>query len=195
MLSLDFPITYHADEIFTGIGPSDSADEPSLSARRLEHYLLEEQRHERVPLGVQPLAVNKATVQNYLPEVIQSVDSDAEATVGTMIEPEEEVCWGSFTTLTSTTSDGSSGPIRACNNNNDVDYLAEATEPRPLFPTPSSDQHISPSLARLGKTYVAPIESTHSLAGREFHLIAQDTGEHDLEIENIVRYAHNRSVI
>lgn len=188
---------YDAGETPTGIGPSNPADEPSLSSRRLEHYLSEEHRSERIALGVQPLGVNKATVQNYLPELIQSVDSNvsqAEATVGT-IEPDEGVCWGSFTTLASSTSDGSSGSIRACNDSIDGDCLAEATNSGPLLTTSSPDQHTGPSPARLGKPDVAPIKSEYALAGSESHLIAQDTAERDLELEGIVRYVYNRSVI
>lgn len=165
MIPLDFPATYDAEDIFTGVEPSDPVDEPPLSARRLGHYLSEEQSHECIALGVQPLGVNKATVQNYLPDIIQSVDSNesqAEATVGT-IEPDEEVCWGSFTTLTSTTSDGSPGPIRACNSNSDVDYLAEATNSGPVLPTTSSDQYIAPGSSEPGKADVTPIKSEHAL--------------------------------
>lgn len=177
MIPLDFPATYNAEEMPTGVEPSDPVDEPSLSSRRLGHYLSEEQSHESILLGVQPLGVNKATVQNYLPEIIQSVDSNesqAEATVGT-IEPDEGVCWGSFTTLTSTTSDGSPGPIRVCNNDGDVDYLDEATNSGPLLPTTSSDQYIAPGSAELGKADVAPIKSEHVL---------------DPELEAIVRGRH-----
>lgn len=213
MIPLGLPTAYNADEISPGIESSDSADELLLSARHLEHYLSEEHRHERIAVGAQPLAVNKATVHNYLPEILQSVDnvaSQAEATVGTIIEPDEGepeerepeegepdegVCWGSFTTLTSTTSDGSLEAIRVCDNNNDGDCLAGATDSRPLHPTPSLDQHIAPSLARLGKTDVAPKKSKHALAGSEFHLIAQDTGERDFELEGIMRYVDNKSII
>ncbi|KAL6910175.1 hypothetical protein GGI43DRAFT_3088 [Trichoderma evansii] len=203
--ALDLPATYNTYETHPGMGTSDSADEPPLSACHLEHYLSEEHRHERIALGEQPLTVNKATVQNYLPEIIQSVDnsaSQAEATVGTItepdegelneaepdeVEPDEGVCWGSFTTLTSTTSDGSLEAIRVCDNNNDGDCLAEATDSRLLHPTPSLDQHIAPSLARLGKTDATPIKSQRALTGNEFHLIAQDAGEQYLELDGIVR--------
>ncbi|KAM0512273.1 hypothetical protein ACHAPE_008968 [Trichoderma viride] len=191
MFPLDFPATYNADEIPTGVGPSDPVDEPLLSSRRLEQYLSEERRDERIALGMQPLGVNRATVQHYLPEIIQSMDnnaSQAEATVGTMepeVEPEEGVCWGSFTTLASTTSDGSSGPVTACKNENDDGYVAEAANSGPLPTTSSSDQHSSPGPTRLGKPYVAPKELQHALASTESHLIAQDTAECDFELENI----------
>lgn len=195
MIPLDFPVTYNTDEMPTGVGPTDPADEPLLSSRRLEPYLSEEHRNERITLGVQPLGVNRATVQSYLPEIIQSVDnnaSQAEATVGT-IEPEEGVCWGSFTTLASTTSDGSSGPITACNNNNDDENLAEAANPRPLPATPSSDQHTASSPARLPKQDAALVKLQHALAGSESHLIAQDTAECDLELEGIVSNLYKTS--
>lgn len=196
MIPLDFPATYNTDEIPTGAVPSDPVDEPLLSSRRLEQYLSEERRDERISLGMQPLGVNRATVQSYLPEIIQSVEnnaSQAEATVGTM-EPEEGVCWGSFTTLASTTSDGSSGPITACNNNKDDGYIAEAANSGPLPTTPPSDQHSSPGPTRPGKPYVAPRESQHALASNESHLIAQDTAECDLELQDALRYVHNRAI-
>ncbi|KAK1245489.1 hypothetical protein MKX08_005118 [Trichoderma sp. CBMAI-0020] len=195
MIPLDFPVTYDTDEIPPGLEPSDPADGPLLSSRRLEPYLSEEHRNERIALGVQPLGVNRATVQNYLPELIQNMDNDAsqaEATVGTM-EPEKGVCWGSFTTLASTSSDGSSGPITACNNNNNDDCITEAANPRPLPTTPSSDQHTAPSPERLGKLDVAPTEPQHALAGNEPHLIALDTAECDLELEGIVSKLYKTS--
>lgn len=182
MIPLDFPATYNSEEMPTGVEPSDPVEEPSLSSRRLGHYLSEEQSHERIVLGVQPLGVNKATVQNYLPEIIQSVDrneSQAEATVGT-IEPDEGVCWGSFTTLTSTTSDGSPGPIKVCNNNGDIDYSTEATNSGALLPTTSLDQYIAPGSAELGKAEVTPTMPEHAL---------------DPELEAIMRYVHNRLAI
>ncbi|PON25777.1 hypothetical protein TGAM01_v205214 [Trichoderma gamsii] len=191
MIPLDFPATYNADEIPTGVGPSDAVDETLLSSRRLEQYLSEERRGERIALGMQPLGVNRATVQHYLPEIIQSMDnnvSQAEATVGTMepeVEPEEGVCWGSFTTLASTTSDGSSGPVTACKNKSDDGYIAEAANSGPFPATPSSDQHSSPGPTRLGKPYVAPIQSQHALASNESNLVAQDTAECDLELEDV----------
>ncbi|KAL7921818.1 hypothetical protein ACQKWADRAFT_114684 [Trichoderma austrokoningii] len=186
-ISLDFPTTYSIDEIPPGVGPS-GPDEPLLSSRRLEQYLSDELRNERIALGLQPLGVNRATVQHFLPEIIQSVDNDAsqvEATVGTA-ETEEGVCWGSFTTMTSSTSDGSFGLVRACNNNNDDDSIAEPTNPGPLRTTTSSDQNAAPSPATLGKSDVAPIKPQRSLTSNEDHLIAQDTAERDLELEALV---------
>lgn len=201
MTLLDFPATYNTNEIWTGAGPWDPVDEPS---RHLEQYLSEERRDERIALGMQPLGINRATVQSYLPEIIQSVDnnaSQAEATVGTIepevepeVEPEEGVCWGSFTTLTSTTSDGSSGPITAYKNKNEDDYIVEATSSGSLPTTSPSDQHSSPGLARLDKPYEAPTKSQHALAGDGSHLIAQDTAECDLELEDIARCVHNRAI-
>jgi hypothetical protein len=204
MFPIDFPATYIADEIPTGVGPSDPLDETLLSSRRLEQYLSEERRDERIALSMQPLGVNRATVQHYLPEIIQNMDnntSQAEATVGTMepevepeVEPEEGVCWGSFTTLASTTSDGSSGPVTACENKNDDGYMAEAANSGPLPTMPSSDQHHSPGPTSLGKPYVAPIQSQHALASNESHLVAQETAECDLELEDAARYVHNRAI-
>ncbi|KAL7902749.1 hypothetical protein HDV64DRAFT_275098 [Trichoderma sp. TUCIM 5745] len=190
MILLDFPATYDASEISTVEGPWDPVDE---SSRRLEQYLSDERRDERIALGMQPLGVNRATVQSYLPEIVQRVDnnaSQAEATVGTIepeVEPDEGVCWGSFTTLTSSTSDGSSGPITAYKIKIEDDYIAEATSSGQLPTTSSSDQQSSPRLTSLDKRYEAPMKSQHALANDESHLIARDTAECDLELEDIAR--------
>ncbi|KAM0257348.1 hypothetical protein ACHAQJ_004435 [Trichoderma viride] len=191
MIPLDFPMMYTTDEPSTGIEPSDPAVESSsLSAFRLEHYLAEEHRHDRVALGIPPLGVNKATVKRYLPEVIQNMDSNAsqvDATRGTMTESDERGCQGSFSTLASTTSDGSLEPIGAYNNNGS-DYLAGAADT-----TSCSDQHMPPSLAGLGKTDMTPIKSEHALASSESHHMGSDTCEQDIELERFLIHHHKTS--
>jgi hypothetical protein len=193
MISLDFPTTNTADEPSTGIVSSDpDAESSSLSVLRLERYLSEEQIYERVALGMPPLGVNKATVKRYLPEIIQNMDSNAsrvEATRGTITESDERGCRRSVTTSTSTTSDGSLEPIGTCNSN-DNGYMAEASDLRLLHTTSSPNQHITPSLAGLGKTDMTSIKSEHLLASSESNQKSSDTCEQDDEVERALMYVH-----
>ncbi|KAL6699157.1 hypothetical protein J3F84DRAFT_346034 [Trichoderma pleuroticola] len=180
MTPLDLPNTYAAEDPSAGTQPSDDGDS-SLLGRRLERYLAEEHIHERLPLGLHPLGVNKATVKRYLPEIIQSVGSDAsqaEATLGATTDCEERDCRGSTTTLTCTTSDSSPEPIRAQDNKDATSVLL------PLISLSSYD--MIPRILEPDEADAAPVKPKHVQTSSESHLLGSDLCEEDLEVGRIL---------
>ncbi|UKZ80319.1 hypothetical protein TrVFT333_008077 [Trichoderma virens FT-333] len=183
MMPLDLPNTYTVEDPFAGTLPSDDgAESSSLSVLRLERYLAEEHYHERFPLGMHPLGINKATVRRYLPGIIQNVESDAsqaEATRGTVTDCDDRGCQGSTTTTaTSTPSDASPEPIRA----HDINDAASAL----LTLTPFSSHDMAPSLAGLSQTDVALVKPKDAPASNESHPINSETFDEDLEMGHIL---------
>ncbi|KAL6808826.1 hypothetical protein GGI42DRAFT_222944 [Trichoderma sp. SZMC 28013] len=180
MTPLDLPNAYAAEDPSAGTQPSDDGDS-SLFGRRLERYLAEEHIHERLPLGLHPLGVNKATVRRFLPEIIQNVDNDAsqaEATLGATTDCDERDCRGSTTTLTSTTSDSSPEPIRAHDNNDAASAL--------LFPTSFSSYDMIPRVLEPSQADVSLVKPKHVQTSSESHLLGSDICEEDLEVGHIL---------
>ncbi|KAL7912574.1 hypothetical protein GGI35DRAFT_255618 [Trichoderma velutinum] len=181
MTPLDLPYAYAAEDPSAGMQPSDDGDSSLLLGRRLERYLAEEHNHERLPLGLHPLGVNKATVKRYLPGIIQNVDNDAsqaEATHGATTDCDERDCRGSTSTLTSTTSESSQEPIRTHARNDTASALL------PLISLSSYD--MIPSFLEPSQTDVALVKPKHAPTSSESHLIGSDICEDDLEVGHIL---------
>lgn len=188
MMPLDLPNVDIAEDPSAGTQPSDEGDPSLLFGRRLERYLAEEHYHERI--GRHPLAVNKATVKRYLPEIIQSVDNDAshaEATQGATTDCDERDCRGSTATLTSTTSDSSPEPIRA------HDSKDAATVLLPLIASFSSYDMI-PRFLEPDEIDTALVKPKQGQTSSESRLLGSDICEEDLEVGQILMYVYNRLV-
>ncbi|KAL7944203.1 hypothetical protein V8C42DRAFT_83355 [Trichoderma barbatum] len=182
MMPLDLPSTITAEGPIAGTYPlNDSDDSSSLSVLRLERYLAEEHCHERLPLGVPPLGVNKATVKRYLPEIMQTMNSDAsqaEGTRGTITDCDERGCRESASPSTSTASDTSPEPLRA-HDSSDTDSA--------LLPLASfSNHYMAPGLVGLGQIDEALSKPERAPASSESHLIGSSTLEGDLETGHIL---------
>ncbi|KAH0525546.1 hypothetical protein TsFJ059_007896 [Trichoderma semiorbis] len=182
MIPLDLPNVDAAEDPSAGTQPSDESDSSLLLGRRLGRYLAEEHNHERVPLGLHPLGVNKATVKRYLPDIMQGVDNDAsqaEATQGATTDCEEGECRGSTTTLASTTSGSSPDPIKAHNNNDAATVLL------PLI-TSFSSYDMIPRFLEPDETDTALVKPKQGQTSSEFHLLGSDICEEDLEVGQIL---------
>ncbi|KAK4068045.1 hypothetical protein Trihar35433_6605 [Trichoderma harzianum] len=182
MMPLDLPNMDTAEDPSAGTQPSDEGDSSLLFGRRLGRYLAEEHSHERVPLGLRPLGVNKATVKRYLPEIIQNVDNDAsqaEATQGATTDCDERDCRGSTATLTSTTSDSSPEPIRAHDNKDAATVLL------PLI-TSFSSYDMIPRFLEPDEIDTALVKPKQGQTSSESHLLGSDICEEDLEVGQIL---------
>ncbi|KAK4065997.1 uncharacterized protein Triagg1_8306 [Trichoderma aggressivum f. europaeum] len=186
MMPLELPNAYTAEDPSAGTQPPDDGDS-SLFGRRLERYLAEEHIHERLPLGLHPLGVNKATVRRFLPEIIQNVDNDAsraEATLGATTDCDERDCRGSTTTLTCTTSDSSPEAIEAHDHNDAASVL--------LFPTSFPSYDMIPSFLEPSQADVSLVQPKHVQTSSESHLLGSGTCEEDLEVGRILMQRRRR---